>query len=273
VKTYQPKTPSLRHKTTNDFSDITKVVPEKTLVEKLTRSYGRDVYGHLTSRHRGGGHKRVYRKIDFARNKLDVPAKVAGIEYDPNRSARIALLHYLDGEKRYIVAPDGLKVGSKVVSSDKEIDINMGNALLLKNIPTGTNIYNIELKPGAGGQMVRSAGCMAQLMAKEGRYAQVRLPSGEVRLVLLQCRATVGQVSNLDHENITIGKAGRYRWLGWRPHTRGTAMNPVDHPHGGGHGRDHGGRNPVTPWGKCTRGMKTRKNKRTQRFIVKERNA
>ncbi len=271
MKQYAAITPGQRFKTTHDFDEITKSRPEKSLCERILRTGGRNADGHITSRFMGGGHKRLYRKIDFARNKLEVPATVAAIEYDPNRSARIALLHYLDGEKRYIIAPHGLTVGQKVVSSDREVDINPGNALLIKNIPAGTSIYNIELKPGRGGQMVRSAGCLAQLMAKEDKYGQIKLPSGEVRKVLLTCRATIGQVGNLDHENISIGKAGVNRWLGWKPHTRGTVMNPVDHPHGGGHGRDHGGRNPVTPWGKPTRGYKTRKNKRTDKFIVKDR--
>lgn len=271
MKQYLATTPGQRFKTTHDFNEITKSRPEKSLCESLPRTGGRNADGHITSRFMGGGHKRVYRKIDFARNKLDVPATVAAIEYDPNRSARLALLNYADGEKRYIIAPHGLAVGQKVLSSDKEVDINPGNALLIKNIPAGTSIYNIELKPGRGGQMVRSAGCLAQLMAKEDKYAQIKLPSGEVRQVLVACRATIGQVGNLDHENISIGKAGVNRWLGWKPHSRGTAMNPVDHPHGGGHGRDHGGRNPVTPWGKPTRGYKTRKNKRTDKFIVKDR--
>lgn len=271
MKQYRPTSSGIRFRTGYDFSEITASRPEKSLVWSLSSTGGRNVDGHVTSRFMGGGHKRAFRKIDFARNKLDVPARVATIEYDPNRSGRIALLHYLDGEKRYMVSPHGLRVGDTVVSSNQEIDIKMGNALLLQNIPTGTEIYNIELKPGAGGQMVRSAGCMAQLMAKEGKYAQVKLPSGEVRKVLVTCRATIGQVSNLDHENISIGKAGRYRWMGFKPHTRGTAMNPVDHPHGGGHGKDHGGRNPVTPWGKPTKGYKTRQNKRTDKYIIKDR--
>lgn len=271
MKQYKPTTPGLRGFIGDDFKDITKSKPEKSLVRKLKRSNGRNSHGRITSRHRQGGHKRRYRLIDFKRNKLDVPAKVASIEYDPNRSGRIALLHYADGEKRYIVAPHNLKVGDQVIASDKEIDIQPGNALLLENVPTGTGIYNIELKPGKGGQLVRSAGTTAQLMAKEGKYAQVRLPSGEVRKVALKCRVTVGQVSNPLHENTTIGKAGRSRWLGIRPQTRGTSMNPVDHPHGGGHGRDHGGRNPVTPWGQPTKGYKTRKNKRTDKFIVRSR--
>lgn len=271
MKEYRPTTPSRRFRTTHDFSELTDKRPEKSLTERLFKTGGRNSKGHITSRFRGGGHKRLYRIIDFARNKLEVPAKVASIEYDPNRTARIALLHYLDGEKRYIIAPAGLQVGHKIISSNKEVDIIPGNALLIKNIPVGTPIYNIELKPGHGGQMVRSAGCLAQLMAKEGKYAMLKLPSGEVRKVLTECRATIGQVSNIDHENANVGKAGAFRWLGWRPHVRGTVMNPVDHPHGGGHGRDHGGRNPVTPWGKPTRGYKTRTNKRTSKFIIKDR--
>lgn len=271
MKEYRPTSAGIRFKTCDDFKDLTASTPEKSLLLPIARTGGRDASGHITSRFIGGRHKRLYRMIDFIRNKLDVPARVASIEYDPNRSARIALLHYADGEKRYIVAAHGIAVGQTVVSSDKEIDINPGNALLLRNIPAGTTIYNIELKPGRGGQIVRSAGCMAQLMAKEGNYAQIKLPSGEVRKVFLSCRATIGQASNPDHENISIGKAGRTRWGGKRPHTRGTAMNPVDHPHGGGHGKDHGGRNPVTPWGMPTRGYKTRSNKRTQKYILKDR--
>lgn len=271
MKAYKPKTPGLRFRTTHDFSEITKWEPEKNLCEPMKNSGGRNAFGHITSRYMGGGHKRRYRKIDFIRDKLDIPATIASIEYDPNRTSRIALLHYQDGEKRYIVAPLGLKVGQKVQSSDKEIDIHPGNALLIKNIPAGTPIYNIELKPGHGGQMVRSAGCLAQLMAKEDDYALVKLPSGEVRKILVRCRATIGQVGNIDHENISIGKAGVKRWMGIKPHVRGTVMNPVDHPHGGGHGRDHGGRHPVTPWGKPTKGFKTRNNKRTDKFIIKDR--
>lgn len=271
MKLYRPTSSGIRFRTGHDFSGLSKERPEKSLVESLPRHSGRNVHGHITSRHRGGGHRRLYRLVDFRRDKLEIPAKVASIEYDPNRSARIALLNYADGEKRYIIAPHGLNAGNSVLSSNNEIDILPGNALLLKNIPTGTSIFNIELKPGAGGQMVRSAGCLAQLMAKENGYGLVKLPSGEVRKVLLTCRATIGQVSNPDHENITIGKAGRSRWKGIRPQSRGTVMNPVDHPHGGGHGRDHGGRNPVTPWGQPTKGYKTRNNKRTNRFIIKDR--
>jgi large subunit ribosomal protein L2 len=239
-------------------------------LEPKSRISGRNNHGELTIWHRGGGHKRHYRVVDFKRDKMGIPARVATIEYDPNRSAFIALLHYADGEKRYILAPSGLKVGDKVVSGP-EADIVTGNALPLKSIPAGTLIHNIELRPGKGGQMVRSAGSSAQLLAKEGEYAQIRLPSGEVRKVLMDCVATIGQVGNLDHENISIGKAGRKRWMGIRPTVRGVAMNPVDHPLGGGEGKTSGGRNPVTPWGQPTRGYKTRNNKLTERFIVKHR--
>lgn len=272
MRQFRPITPGLRQVVTDDFKDLTyRGRPLKSLVEFRKKTGGRNAHGRVTSRFITGGHKQLYRIIDFKRNKLDVPGKVATVEYDPNRSARIALVQYLDGEKRYIVAPYGIKVGQKILSSDKEIDINVGNALLLRNIPAGTNIYNIELKPGSGGQLVRSAGTMAQLMAKEEGYGLVKLPSGEVRKILLNCRATIGQASNTDHENISYGKAGRIRWLGRGPHSRGTAMNPVDHPHGGGHGKDHGGRHPVTPWGQPTQGYKTRNNKRTTKFIVKDR--
>lgn len=271
MKQYRPTSAGMRFKTGYDFTGVAKKRPEKSLTEYISKSGGRNNNGHITSRHMGGGHKRLYRRIDFIRGKIDIPATVTAIEYDPNRTARIALLCYADGEKSYIIAPADLAVGHKIVSSNKEVDINPGNCLVLKNIPTGTNIYNIELKPGRGAQMVRSAGTMAQLMAKEGTYGLVKLPSGEVRKVLLTCRATIGQVSNVDHSNITIGTAGRKRWLGIRPQSRGTAMNPVDHPHGGGHGKDHGGRNPVTPWGKPTRGYKTRTNKLTSKYIVKDR--
>jgi len=239
-------------------------------LEPKSRISGRNNHGELTIWHRGGGHKRHYRVVDFKRDKMGIPARVASIEYDPNRSAFIALLHYADGEKRYILAPSGLKVGDKVVSGP-EADIVTGNALPLKSIPAGTLIHNIELRPGKGGQMVRSAGSSAQLLAKEGEYAQIRLPSGEVRKVLMDCVATIGQVGNLEHENISIGKAGRKRWMGIRPTVRGVAMNPVDHPLGGGEGKTSGGRNPVTPWGQPTRGYKTRNNKLTERFIVKHR--
>lgn len=270
IKTYKPTSAGRRHQTCSTFDEITSSSPEKSLLLTLKRTGGRNSFGRITSRHIGGGHKKKYRLIDFRRNKIDIPAKVASIEYDPNRSARIALLHYSDGEKRYILAPLNLKVGDVVLASSNA-DIKPGNSLPLRAIPLGTIIHNIELKIGKGGQLARSAGTFAQLMAKEGKYAQVKLPSGEVRMVLLDCMATVGQVGNLDHENVTIGKAGRSRWLGRRPKVRGVAMNPVDHPHGGGEGRTSGGRHPVTPWGVPTKGYKTRKNKTSSRFIVKPR--
>jgi large subunit ribosomal protein L2 len=254
------------------FEEITKTKPEKSLVVKLKKHAGRNNQGKITTRHRGGGAKRAYRLIDFKRNKLGVPAKVAAIEYDPNRSARIALLHYLDGEKRYIIAPVGLKVGDRVMAGP-DADIRPGNALPLKNIPTGTTIHNIELTRGRGGQMVRGAGVGAQLMAKEGDYALIRLPSGEQRRVHILCMATIGQVGNVDHENQSIGKAGRARHLGRRPTVRGSAMNPRDHPHGGGEGRAPIGGQPQTPWGKPALGYRTRRNKRTDQFIVRRRNA
>jgi len=254
-----------------DFSVITKDEPEKSLVEGLKKSGGRNNNGRKTSRHRGGGAKRLYRKIDFKRTKDGVPAKVAAIEYDPNRSARIALLHYADGFKSYILAPAGIRVGS-VVQSGADADIKAGNALPLLNIPTGTLVHNVELKPGKGGQMARSAGSGVQLVAKDGGYATLRLPSGEMRRVLLTCRATVGQVGNVEHGNLTIGKAGRSRWLGKRPAVRGSAMNPVDHPHGGGEGKSKGGRHPVTPWGVPTLGKRTRsKHKESDKLIVRGR--
>ena len=257
--------------TVASFDEITASKPEKSLTERLTKKGGRNQQGRLTVRHQGGGHKRLYRIIDFKRNKDGIPARVATIEYDPNRSARIALLNYVDGEKRYILAPNGLNVGDQVVSGP-EADIKVGNALPLKNIPVGTTIHNVELKIGKGAQLVRSAGVSAQLMAKEGDYALLRMPSGELRKVHVNCRATIGEVGNLEHENITIGKAGRNRWLGIRPENRGTAMNPNDHPHGGGEGRSPVGRkNPVTKWGKCAMGAKTRRKKASDRLIVKGR--
>ena len=270
IKTYRPYTETRRFQTGLTFEEITSARPYKPLLEPKSRISGRNNHGELTIWHRGGGHKRHYRVVDFKRDKMGIPARVATIEYDPNRSAFIALLHYADGEKRYILAPSGLKVGDKVVSGP-EADIVTGNALPLKSIPAGTLIHNIELRPGKGGQMVRSAGSSAQLLAKEGEYAQIRLPSGEVRKVLMDCVATIGQVGNLEHENISIGKAGRKRWMGIRPTVRGVAMNPVDHPLGGGEGKTSGGRHPVTPWGQPTRGYKTRNNKLTERFIVKRR--
>ena len=270
IKTYRPVTPSRRFITTIVNDDLTASKPHKALTQIKPRTGGRRNSGDITIWHRGGGHKRKLRLIDFKRDKNGIPATVASIEYDPNRSARIALLSYADGEKRYILQPDGLKVGQKVVSGP-EADILVGNALPLKNIPPGTTIHNVELKPGKGAQMVRSAGGSAQLVAKEGEYALVKLPSGETRKVSQDCMATIGQVGNLDHENITIGKAGRMRWLGRRPVNRGVSMNPVDHPHGGGEGKTSGGRHPVTPWGQPTRGYKTRNNKRTDAFIVNRR--
>jgi len=272
VKGFKPTSPGRREMTVSTFEEITKVEPEKSLTENLKKHSGRNNQGRLTVRHRGGGHKRLYRKIDFKRNKDGVPAKVVSIEYDPNRSSNIALLQYVDGEKRYILAPNGLSVGQTVVSGP-EADIKVGNALPLKNIPVGSVLHNIELKPLKGAQLVRSAGGSAQLMAKEGDYASLRMPSGEVRLVHINCKATIGQVGNLEHENITIGKAGRTRWQGIRPTNRGVVMNPVDHPHGGGEGRSPIGRkNPVTPWGKPAIGGKTRKKKNpTNKFIVKPR--
>ena len=267
IKTYRPTTETLRYRTTLVNNDITTDKPYKPLVEPKQKTGGRRNSGDITSWFRGGGNKRKLRVIDFKRDKTGIPATVISIEYDPNRSARIALLSYADGEKRYIVQPHGLKLGQKIVSGP-DADILVGNALPLRNIPPGTTVHNIELRPGKGAQMVRSAGGSAQLVAKEGDYALIKLPSGETRKVLQDCMATIGQVGNTDHENITIGKAGRKRWLGRRPHNRGVSMNPVDHPHGGGEGKTSGGRHPVTPWGQPTRGYKTRNNKRTDGFIV-----
>ncbi|MCT4618811.1 MAG: 50S ribosomal protein L2 [Marinisporobacter sp.] len=273
IKKFNPTSPALRQMTVSTFEEITKKEPEKSLLVPLTKKAGRNAHGKITVRHRGGGAKRKYRLIDFKRNKDGVPAKVTAIEYDPNRSANIALLTYADGEKRYIIAPNKLNVGDTIVSGEGA-DIKVGNALQLKHIPVGTIIHNIEMKPGKGGQLVRAAGNSAQLMAKEDKYAQVRLPSGEVRLVSINCKATIGQVGNLDHENITIGKAGRKRHMGIRPTVRGSVMNPNDHPHGGGEGRAPVGRpSPMTPWGKPAIGYKTRKkNKSSDKFIVKRRN-
>lgn len=271
IKKFKPTTPSRRHMTVTSFEEITKTEPEKSLTVTLKSSGGRNAKGRLTVRHKGGGHKRLYRLIDFKRIKDDVPAVVAAIEYDPNRSANIALLHYADGAKAYILAPNNMKVGDKVVSGSKS-DIKTGNAMALKDIPVGSLIHNIELRPGKGGQMVRSAGSVAQLMAKEGAYAHVRLPSGEVRLVHINCRATIGQVGNLDFEKQKIGKAGRSRWMGIRPTVRGSVMNPVDHPHGGGEGRAPIGRQyPVSPWGKIAIGGKTRKKKPSDSMVVRKR--
>lgn len=270
IKSNKPTSPGRRFQTTSTFDEITKTTPEKSLIKPLSKKGGRNVMGRLTVRHKGGGHKRAYRVIDFRRNKDGVPAKVAAIEYDPNRSSNIALLHYLDGEKRYILSPNKLQVGD-MLTSGPDAEIRIGNALPIRNIPLGTQIHNIELRLGHGGQMARSAGSYCQLMAKEGKYAHVRLPSGEVRMVLQDCRATIGQVGNLDHENISIGKAGRNRWKGVRPHVRGVAMNPVDHPHGGGEGKSSGGRHPVTPWGVPTKGYKTRPRKSSDRLITRKR--
>ena len=270
LKSFKPTSPGVRFMTRLDFAEVTKERPEKSLTRGISKSGGRNNEGHQTLRFRGGGHKRLYRSIDFRRDKRGIPARVTSIEYDPNRSARIALLVYADGEKRYILAPDGLAVGATLVAAEKA-EIVPGNALPLKSIPLGALVHNVELKPGHGGQLVRSAGAGAQVMAKEGKYVTLRLPSGEMRIVLAACWATVGQVGNLDHSNVSVGKAGRTRWAGRRPHVRGTAMNPVDHPHGGGEGKTKGGRHPVSPWGQPTKGYKTRRNKRTTRFIVKRR--
>jgi large subunit ribosomal protein L2 len=270
IKQFKPTSPSRRYYEVLDYSELTKKAPEKKLTEGKRSTGGRNNQGRTTSRFRGGGHKRRYRVIDFRRDKIGVPATVSALEYDPNRSARLALLQYADGEKRYILAPDGLSVGDAVVSS-KNADIKPGNSLTLRSIPAGTMIHNVEIKLGKGGQLVRSAGVAAQLMAKEEHYAHVRLPSSEVRLVHLDCRATIGQVSNMLHARVTLGKAGRKRWLGRRPHNRGVTMNPVDHPMGGGEGRSSGGRHPCSPWGQLSKGLKTRKNKRTEKFIIKHR--
>jgi large subunit ribosomal protein L2 len=270
IKTYNPTSPAMRFRTTIDKQELSTERPLKRLTESKQRISGRNNKGRLTIRHRGGGHKRLYRIIDFRRDKRDIPAMVASLEYDPNRSALIALLAYADGEKRYIIAPDGLVVGSSILAGESA-DILVGNALPLKNIPLGTMIHNIEMKKGKGGQMARSAGTAAQLLAKEAGYAQIKMPSGETRMVNLDCYATIGQVGNLNYENVSIGKAGRTRWLGIRPTVRGVAMNPIDHPHGGGEGKTSGGRHPVSPWGLPTKGYKTRNNKRTQRFIIKRR--
>jgi large subunit ribosomal protein L2 len=270
IRKYKPTSAGTRFRTVQTFDEITTNDPYKPLTENLHRSGGRNNHGELTSWWRGGGHRRLYRTIDFRRDKKDIPGKVSTIEYDPNRSARIALVTYADGEKRYILQPLGVKVGDTIVSGDA-VDILPGNAMRLKNIPLGTQIHNVELKPGKGGQIARSAGSSVQLVAREGEYASVRMPSGEIRKINIECMATIGQVGNLDHENVSIGKAGRSRWLGKRPHVRGVAMNPVDHPLGGGEGKTSGGRHPVTPWGQPTKGFKTRTRKDTDRFIVQRR--
>jgi len=266
----KPTSAGRRHQTALDFTEITRPEPEKSLVRTLKKTGGRNNYGRVTSSHLGRGHKRRYRLIDLKRNKLGVEAMVASIEYDPNRTTRIALLHYADGEKRYILAPVDLQVGDKVVAGP-EADIKPGNSLPLANIPTGTLVHNVEMKPGKGGQLARAAGAYAQLMAKEGKNAHLKLPSGEVRMVSVDCRATIGQLSNVEQENISLGKAGRKRWLGKRPHVRGVAMNPVDHPMGGGEGKSSGGRHPVSPWGVPTKGYKTRRPKESDRYIIKHR--
>ncbi len=271
IKIYKPTSPGRRDMSGYTFEEITRSKPEKSLLAPLRKKAGRNNRGKITVRHRGGGHKRRYRIIDFKRDKVGIPARVASIEYDPNRSARIALLVYADGEKRYIIAPQGLKVGDTLMSGP-EAEIRVGNALPIANIPLGTMIHNIELQPGRGGQLVRAAGTSAQLMAKEGKYAHVRLPSGEVRLISVRCMATIGQVGNVEHAHIRLGKAGRRRWLGWRPAVRGSAMDPASHPHGGGEGRcPIGMPGPKTPWGKPTLGYRTRRNKRTDKYIVRRR--
>lgn len=269
VKKFKPTSPGLRFTTTPGFEEITKKKPEKSLTEALPRKGGRNVYGRITTRHQGGGHKRRYRRVDWRRDKDSVAAKVAAVEYDPNRSARLALLHYADGEKRYILAPLGLKVGA-IVESGPEADIKPGNALPLRNVPLGTVIHCVELKRGRGGQLARAAGTSVQLVAKEGEYSHLRLPSGEIRMVHLDCRATIGQTGNVEHETLSVGKAGRNRWRGRRPTVRGTVMNPVDHPHGGGEGRSKG-HMPSTPWGKPTIGYRTRKKKPSDQYILKRR--
>ena len=270
IRKFKPTTPGQRFQTVQTFDEITTNSPHRPLTEILTKTGGRNNHGELTSWWRGGRHKRLYRVIDFKRDKKDIPATVSTVEYDPNRSSRIALLTYADGEKRYILQPMGVKVGDTVVAGES-VDILPGNCLPLKNIPLGTLIHNVELRPGKGGQIARSAGSSVQLVAREGDYASVKMPSGEIRKILVQCVATIGQVGNLDHENISIGKAGRSRWLGKRPHVRGVAMNPVDHPLGGGEGKTSGGRHPVSPWGQPTKGFKTRRRKDTDRFIVQKR--
>lgn len=272
IREFKPTSAGRRFMSGLTFEEITKKKPEKALLSPIKKTGGRNSSGKITTRHIGGGHKRRYRAVDFKRDKFEIPGKIFGIEYDPNRSANLALIHYADGEKRYIIAPLGVKVGDVIVSSKKpDTEVKEGNTMLLRFVPLGTFIHNVEMKPGKGGQLARSAGNYAQLVAKEGDYGQVRLPSGEVRFVHLTCTATIGQVGNIDHENITIGKAGKPRWLGIRPTVRGMAMNPVDHPLGGGEGRTKGGRHPCSPWGQLSKGKKTRKNKRTDKFIVKKR--
>jgi len=270
IRSYKPTSPGRRFQTIQDYAEITSAKPYKPLTENLKKSGGRNNHGEITMWWRGGGHRRLYRIIDFKRDKIGIPAKVVTVEYDPNRSSRIALVQYADGEKRYILHPAGLKVGDSIVAGDT-VDILPGNVLPLKNIPLGTQVHNVELRPGKGGQLARSAGAAVQVVAKEGEYASVKMPSGELRRINIECRATVGQVGNLDHENVSLGKAGRSRWLGKRPHVRGVAMNPVDHPLGGGEGKTSGGRHPVSPWGMPTKGFKTRNSKATDQFIIQRR--
>ncbi len=271
IKTYNPVTPGLRGRAGYTFEELTTAKPYRKLLVALKKSGGRNNMGRIAVRHHGGGHKRMYRIIDFRRDKLEIPGIVETIEYDPNRTPRIALVKYQDGDRRYILAPLGVKVGDTVLSTDGETEILPGNSLLIKNIPVGTNIHNVELSPKRGGQLARTAGAYATLMAKESEYALLKMPSGELRKIHINCRATIGQLGNVERANLKVGKAGRTRWLGWRPHVRGTVMNPVDHPMGGGEGKTKGGRHPVTPWGQPTKGYKTRRNKRTQKFIVKRR--
>lgn len=273
VKKFKPTTPSRRFMVISAFDEITRKKPEKSLMEPLKKSGGRNHHGHITSRRRGGGHKRQYRRIDLKRNKLDVPGVVRTVEYDPNRSANIALIQYRDGEKRYIIHPFGLKVGDSIISGkDRSVPVKVGNSMPLRIVPLGSDVHNVEMKPGKGAQIARSAGSSVQVVAKEGDFSHIKMPSGEVRLIHLECMATIGKVGNIDHENTSSGKAGRSRWKGRRPKVRGVAMNPVDHPMGGGEGKSSGGRHPVTPWGKKTKGLKTRKKgKRSDRYIVKKR--
>jgi large subunit ribosomal protein L2 len=270
TKSFKPTTPARRFLTQLDFSELTKKAPEKRLVKIKSSTGGRNNYGRITSRFRGGGHKRKYRLIDFKREKKEIPGKITALEYDPNRTANLALVTYADGDKRYILAPNGVKVGTQIIASPKA-DIQVGNCMPMKNIPAGTTVHNVEMKIGAGGKLGRSAGSQIQIVGFEGGYAQLRMPSGEIRRIHEDCWATIGQVGNLEHENIVWGKAGRMRWLGFRPHNRGVSMNPVDHPMGGGEGRSSGGRHPTTPWGIKTKGKKTRKNHRTDRFIIRRR--
>ncbi len=271
IKSYTPTTSSLRHKTALTYEELTTKNPYRPLLQPLKKNGGRNSKGRISIRHRGGGHKRTYRIIDFKRDKIDVPGVVETIEYDPNRSSFISLIKYRDGERRYILSIQRLQVGQEIISGDRQMDILPGNSMPLRHLPLGTIVHNVEMRKGKGGQIAKSAGASAQILAKEGNYAQIRLPSSEIRKIHLDCRATVGTVSNPDHQNVSLGKAGRNRWKGKRPHVRGTAMNPIDHPHGGGEGKSKGGRNPVSPTGQPTKGFKTRRNKRTQQYIVRRR--